>query len=70
MDIKLKMHKTLSYFRHRWQNGNKAVILITSFPLFEQGLYLCTFPGVRKSSRPKRLGKSKVEQSHLMSHNK
>ena len=55
MAIKLKMYKTLNYFRHRWQNGNKAVIiLITSIPLFEQGLYLSTLPGVRKSSRPKR----------------
>ena len=46
MAIKLKMYKTLNYFRHRWQNGNKAVIiLITSIPLFEQGLYLCTLPG-------------------------
>ena len=55
MAIKLKMYKTLNYFRHRWQNGNKAVIiLITSIPLFEQGLYLCTLPGVKKSSHPKR----------------
>lgn len=55
MAIKLKMYKTLNYFRHRWQNENKAVIiLITSIPLFEQGLYLCTLPGVKKSSRPKR----------------
>ena len=55
MAIKLKMYKTLNYFRHRWQNGNKAVIiLITSIPLFEQGLYLCTLPAVKKSSRPKR----------------
>lgn len=52
MAIKLKMYKTLNYL---WQNGNKAVIiLITSIPLFEQGLYLCTLPGVKKSSRPKR----------------
>ena len=48
MAIKLKMYKTLNYLRHRWQNGNKAVIiLITSIPLFEQGLYLCTLPGVK-----------------------
>ena len=55
MAIKLKMYKTLDYFRHRWQNGNKAVIIpVTSIPLFEQGLYLCTLLGVRKSSLPKR----------------
>ena len=28
MAIKLKMYKTLNYFRHRWQNGNKAVIIL------------------------------------------